>query len=125
MIGRFIEGVVVNDETLAINLINEVGPIPGMYLDKSHTRKWWKSEQVMPKSADTLGIPEWMEKGKKSAIDYAKERMETILSTHKPVPLSTRQEAEIERILKEARDYYRKKGLISQHEWEVYMKCLA
>ncbi|MFC1912185.1 trimethylamine methyltransferase family protein [Chloroflexota bacterium] len=125
MIGRFIEGILVNDETLAINLINEVGPIPGMYLDKAHTRKWWKSEQVIPKSADTLGIPEWMEKGKKSAIDYATEQMQNILSTHKPVLLSSKQETEIERILKEARDYYRKRGLISQHEWEVYMKCLA
>lgn len=32
MIGRFIEGIEVNDETLAIDLINDVGPIPGFYL---------------------------------------------------------------------------------------------
>jgi len=42
MIGRFLEGVKVNDETLAIDLIEEVGPIPGFYLNKEHTRKWWK-----------------------------------------------------------------------------------
>jgi len=125
MIGRFIEGVVVNDETLAIDLINEVGPIPGMYLDKAHTRKWWKAEQVIPKSADTLGIPQWIKKDKRSAVDYAKERMEAILSTHKPIPLTIRQEEDIERLLKEARNYYRKKGLISQREWAVYAKSLA
>ena len=125
MIGRFVEGVAVSNETLAVNLIDEVGPIPGMYLDKEHTRKWWKVEQVIPRSADTLSISEWMKNGKKSAIDYAKERMQNILSTHKPAALTTKQEADIERILKEAREYYRNKGLISRDEWAAYMKCLA
>ncbi|MCK4900778.1 MAG: trimethylamine methyltransferase family protein, partial [Anaerolineales bacterium] len=33
MIGRFIEGVQVTPETLALDLIGQVGPIPGFYLD--------------------------------------------------------------------------------------------
>ena len=112
MVGRFIEGVEVNDETLAIDLINEVGPIPGHYLNKAHTRKWWKKEQFIPKVADRLTYPEWMEKGKKSCLDYAKERMEEILATHKPTPLTEDQDKEIERILKEARKYYKERGII-------------
>jgi len=40
MIGRFLQGVQVNEETLALDLINEVGPIPSLYLDKEHTRIW-------------------------------------------------------------------------------------
>jgi trimethylamine--corrinoid protein Co-methyltransferase len=112
MIGRFLQGVQVNEETLALDLINEVGPIPGMYLDKAHTRTWWKREQFMPKVADRLSLPEWMESGKKSALDYAKERMEEILATHKPEPLTAKQEEEVERILEEARQYYRGKGLM-------------
>ena len=112
MIGRFVEGVVVNDETLATDLINEVGPIPGMYLDKAHTRKWWKGEQFVPRAADRLGIPEWMAKGKKSALDYAKERMEEILATHKPDPLTPKQEEDISRILEECWDYYRKRDML-------------
>jgi trimethylamine--corrinoid protein Co-methyltransferase len=110
MIGRFAEGIEVTDETLALELINEVGPIPGMYLDKEHTRKWWKKEQYMPKAVDRLGIPEWIAKGKKSAIDYAQKRMEEILATHKPAPLTPRQEEEIDRILAEAREYYRERA---------------
>jgi trimethylamine--corrinoid protein Co-methyltransferase len=39
MIGRCLEGAEVNDETLAIDLIKEVGPVPGFYLDKEHTRR--------------------------------------------------------------------------------------
>lgn len=112
MIGRFVEGVEVNEETLAVDLINEVGPLPGMYLDKEHTRKWWKIEQFLPKAADMLSIPDWRQKGKKSAIDYARERMDQILATHKPDALTPKQEEDISRILEEAREYYRKKGLL-------------
>ena len=112
IIGRFIEGVLVNEETLAIDLIKAVGPIPGMYLDKAHTRQWWQKEQFIPKAADRLTYPEWMEKGKKSALDYAQDRVEEILATHKPKPLTASQDEEIERILAEARAYYKKRGLI-------------
>lgn len=113
MIGRFIEGVEVNEQTLATELIEEVGPIPGHFLNKEHTRKWWKKEQFVPKVADRLTYPEWMEKGKKSALDYAKERMEEMLATHKvSIPLTASQDEDIERILEEARKYYKKKGMM-------------
>jgi len=124
MIGRFTEGIEVDNETLALDLIDEVGPIPGFYLNKEHTRKWWKKEQFIPKAADRLTYPEWIKTGKKDCLDYAKERMEEILSTHKPVPLTPKQEQTIEDILREAREYYRKKGLISDVDWETYMEDL-
>jgi len=121
MIGRFLEGIDVSDDSLAIDLINEVGPIPGHYLGKAHTRRWWKKEQFIPEAADRLTYPEWLKAGKKSCIDYAKERMDEILATHKvDPPLTDSQEAEIERILKEAREYYRKQELITDEEWEIY-----
>jgi len=124
-IGRFLEGVGVNDETLAIDLINEVGPIPGYYLNKEHTRKWWKKEQFIPKVADLATYPEWLQKGKGDALTLAKRKMEEILATHKPKPLTPREEQVIEDVMKEAREYYKKKGLISDDEWAVYMKTLA
>jgi len=124
MIGRFLEGEKVDDETLAVDLIKEVGPIPGYFLNKQHTRKWWKLEQFMPKAADRLTYPEWMATGKKSCLDYAKERMEEILATHKPIPLTLGQEEEIERILEEARTYYREKGLISEEEMAIYRESM-
>ena len=112
MIGRFLEGVEVSDETLALDLIEEVGPIPGMFLDKEHTRKWWKKEQFIPKAADRRTYPDWMKTEKKSALDYAKEEMEQILATHKPTPLTPGQDQDIERILEEARQYYRRQELL-------------
>lgn len=111
MIGRFLEGIKVDDETLATDLIEEVGPIPGHFLNKQHTRKWWKKEQFVPKAADIQTYPQWLKNGKKDCIDYAKNRMEEILSTHKvSIPLTSAQEEEINKILEEARKYYKKKN---------------
>lgn len=111
-VGRFIEGVEVTDETLAIDLIEQVGPIPGQYLNTEHTRKWWQKEQFIPKAADRAPYPEWIKKGKKDAIALAKERMEEILAKHKPKPLTPEQDKAIDEILEEARSFYRQKGLM-------------
>jgi len=67
----------------------------------------------VPEVADRLTYPEWIKAGKKSCLDYAKERMNEIVATHKPsIPLTSSQEEDIGRILKEAWEYYKKKGLI-------------
>ena len=108
MIGRFIEGVEVSEDSLAIDLIKEVGPIPGHFLGTAHTRRWWRKDQYIPKSADRLTYPEWIKQGKRSSLEYAKPIMEGILSTHKvEPPLTASQEEEIEKILTQLRQ---KKG---------------
>jgi trimethylamine--corrinoid protein Co-methyltransferase len=124
-IGRFLEGVTVTDDTLAIDLINQVGPIPGHYLGTSHTREWWRREQWLPQSADLEAYPVWIRSGKKDALALAKERMEEILATHKPSPLTPDQERAIDSILQEARGYYRKRNLISDAEWSSYSRTLG
>jgi trimethylamine--corrinoid protein Co-methyltransferase len=111
MIGHFIQGVEVNHQTLAIDLIERVGPIPGFFLNEAHTREWWKKEQFVPQASDQLTYPEWLAVGKKSALDYAKARVEEILSTYQS-KLPEDKEEEIDRILEDARQYYKKKGLI-------------
>lgn len=110
MIGRFIEGVLVSNETLAIDLIEKVGPIPGIYLDKEHTRKWWKKEQYIPAVADLSNYNEWLKTGKKTMIDLAKERMENILESHEiSKPLSQSQMDDIDKIIADAQTYYKHK----------------
>ncbi|MGQ9615448.1 MAG: trimethylamine methyltransferase family protein [Spirochaetota bacterium] len=112
IIGRTVEGFEVNDETMAVELIEKVGPVPGTFLNKTHTRVNWKKEYFVPAVADRLSYQEWLRQGKKSMIYRAKERMEEILATHKPDPLTPEQEKDIERILEDAGRYYRKKGLL-------------
>lgn len=112
IIGKTIEGFIVNSETMALELIEEVGPVPGTFLNKKHTRENWKKEYFIPKVADRLSYQEWLQTGRKSVIDKAKERMEEILTTHTPKPITPEQDKEIDKILTEARKYYKNKGLL-------------
>ena len=110
MVGRFIEGEELTDETLAVDLIQQVGPVPGQYLAETHTSRWWRKEQYLPIAADRQAYPVWLTSGKKGALDRARERLDEILAKHHPKPLSESQEADLARILAEAREYYRKRA---------------
>lgn len=124
MIGRFLRGIDVNEETLPVELVNGVGPIPGHFLSTAHTREWWKKEQYVPLIADRLPFPEWAKLGKKTIIDYGIERIKEILENEKAPDLPKEQEQAIEDILKDAREYYRKHDMISEEEWRLYQEDL-
>jgi trimethylamine--corrinoid protein Co-methyltransferase len=62
MVGRVLRGVEITDDTLALKLIKEVGPIPGQFLSTTHTRDWWKKEWFMPKVADRLSYDAWIQR---------------------------------------------------------------
>jgi trimethylamine--corrinoid protein Co-methyltransferase len=112
-VGRFLEGVQVNADTLGLDLIHDVGPIPGHFLNTDHTRKWWKKEQFVPTVFDRTSLPEWLKKGKKDIIDLARAKMQSILASHKPdPPLSAEQERAIGEVLKKARNYYSSLGML-------------
>jgi trimethylamine---corrinoid protein Co-methyltransferase len=125
MVGRILRGVDVSDETLALDVIEQVGPLPGTFLTTAHTRKWWRNEQYVPQIADHLSQEDWLKTGSVTAFDHARARMEEILATHQPVPLPPEQEQAIEDILNDAREYYRKQGMISDGEWEDYQQDLS
>jgi trimethylamine--corrinoid protein Co-methyltransferase len=109
-IGRFIEGVRVDPEALALELIEEVGPIPGDFLTSRHTRENYRRELFLPKAADLLSYQEWENRGSRGELDRARERMEEILRTHEPHPLAEEQDREIEKILQKARRRYEEGG---------------
>ena len=110
-VGHFLRGVLFNEDTLALDLIEKVGPVPGFYLDKEHTRKWWKEEQFIPEVADLSTYPEWIENGKKSTLEKGKEKMQEILDSYK-CKLSEEKQQELDKILDETREYYRNKNLL-------------
>jgi trimethylamine--corrinoid protein Co-methyltransferase len=95
-----------------LELIHAVGPNPGSYLGEEHTRTHWKKEYFVPAVADRLSYDEWIKQGRKSIIDRAAEKMQELLCTHKPLPITAEQDKDIERILEDARQHYRKKGLL-------------
>ena len=112
IIGRTIEGFEVNEDTMALELIHTVGTNPGSYLGEKHTLKHWSKEYFLPAVADRLPYHDWINEGRKTIVDKASERMEKILATHKPHPITAEQDKDIERILEDARQHYRKKGLL-------------
>ncbi len=110
-IGRIVEGFKISDDTIDLELIKTVGS-NGTFLSTKQTRTMWKTEDYMPKIFDKTSYQEWINTGKKTVVDKAKERYEEIISTYKPVTLTPEQDKEIDKILKEATKYYKKKGLI-------------
>jgi len=84
-IEHFVRGVEINDETLALDLIDEVGP-DGQFLDSDHTLKHFR-ERWYPKLFDRDNYDGWMAKGSKSLGERAAARVASILSEHRPEPL--------------------------------------
>ena len=111
IIGRY-EGFEINKDTAALDTIAEVGPSPGSFLGKKHTRENWKKEYYIPKTFDRLSYQDWERTGRFSIIDKAKKRAVEQIENHNPLPLTEEQEKEIKKILAEARKYYSKKGLL-------------
>jgi trimethylamine--corrinoid protein Co-methyltransferase len=107
-IGRMLEGVTVSTETLALDLINLTGPIPGSYLETDHTFQWWRKEPYLPLCADMTDYPQWLNLGKRTALDMAREQADQLLDNYKK-NINGEQEQELDRILEEAKRYYRKK----------------
>jgi trimethylamine--corrinoid protein Co-methyltransferase len=81
MARRFIEGITVNPETLAIGLVEEVGPA-GHFLEKDHTHKHFKKEQWRPNLMTRVGFDEWQSQGAKDTATRIQEKLKIILEEH-------------------------------------------
>jgi trimethylamine--corrinoid protein Co-methyltransferase len=82
---HLVRGVEIDDETLALDLIDEVGP-DGQFLQSEHTLKHFR-ERWYPDLFDRNNYETWLKKGGKALGERAAERVETILTSHKPEPL--------------------------------------
>jgi trimethylamine--corrinoid protein Co-methyltransferase len=80
-----LRGVEVNEQTLAVDLIDEVGP-DGQYLDSDHTRAHFR-ERWYPTLFERDNYDNWLAKGGKTLGQRAAARVEAILTEHKPEPL--------------------------------------
>lgn len=79
-------GVVVNDDTLAIAVIEELGPT-GNYMSHDHTMRHYK-EPFYSKLADKNPYSVWQKRGSKTMEARAAEQVDEILANHTPEPLS-------------------------------------
>ena len=84
---RAVKGVETNQDTIATEVIEEVGPA-GHYLDKEHTVKHVRNEFYFPSLADRNPRSVWESEGSKDALTRAHEEAKRILSEHKPLGFS-------------------------------------
>ena len=101
---HFVRGVEVTDETLAVDLIDEVGP-DGEFLGSDHTRKHFR-ERWYPTLFERDNYDNWMAKGGKTLGERAAERVEAILAEHKPEPLLEEVAAVVHAIVERAEARY-------------------
>jgi trimethylamine--corrinoid protein Co-methyltransferase len=86
MIERLVSGVEVSDETLAVDVIDKVGP-GGHFLAQKHTREHHRKEHFIPKLFDTQPYDTWIKTGSKGIRERAKDEIKRILKEHQPSPL--------------------------------------
>lgn len=99
MIGKVLEGIRTDDERLAIELIKEVGPVPGNYLRQEHTRQHWQDEYLIPEVSVREGYEAWQAGGEKNALDRASEIARELMASHEPNPLPPDIDRELDKIL--------------------------
>ncbi|MBE0480342.1 MAG: trimethylamine methyltransferase family protein [Dehalococcoidia bacterium] len=101
MVMRAVDGVKVNDDTLAFDLIKEVGP-GGNFVTAKHTRKHMRGEHYEPLLSNRDIREEWEAAGGKLTWQRAAEKVKEVLAKHDyslPVDVRARISAEIEGIV--------------------------
>ena len=102
MIKHVLNGIPVDDEHLAVDVIHDVGPLKD-YLAQRHTLKHMRS-QSQPKLIDRRRRSKWQELGGTNIYERATAKAMEILETHKPDPLPENVLAAIRSIIEGAED---------------------
>jgi trimethylamine---corrinoid protein Co-methyltransferase len=105
MINKAIAGIPVNEESMAVDVIKQVGA-SGEFITHEHTYKHFKAEQSQSKLIDRTMRHTWLENGSKDYTQRAYEEAVSILNSHKPDPLPAGAAASIRAIIEEAEDEF-------------------
>ncbi len=81
MVMRAVEGIKVNNDTLAFDLIKQVGP-GGNFVTAKHTRRFMRGEHYQPSLSDRDSREEWEAKGRKAILEKATERVGELIASH-------------------------------------------
>lgn len=85
-IRRMKRGIPVNDETLALDAIREVGHT-GHHLIHPHTLKHLRDTQWRPDLISRKGYIQWENEGRLTLLDRARQKLRNILEKHWPLPI--------------------------------------
>jgi trimethylamine---corrinoid protein Co-methyltransferase len=119
MTRRIQRGIEVSDQTLMLDLIDQVGP-GGEFLSSLETAQLCRMEIWMPGLMDRAPWVEWYNTGSISMLDRIKAKLHNILNTHQPIPLPTETTQKIADILHSANQRYDKPlAIIDQWHQEL------
>jgi trimethylamine--corrinoid protein Co-methyltransferase len=102
MVKRFMGGVEISEETLALDVIDRVGP-GGHYLEDDHTFKHFR-ENWVPELFDRAPRDEWEQLGSLTMGDRVSSRVREILEHHEPAPLAGDVAAALDAVIERAED---------------------
>jgi trimethylamine--corrinoid protein Co-methyltransferase len=80
MVMRAVEGIRVDDETLAFDLIKQVGP-GGNFVTARHTRQFMRSEHYQPSLSDRNSREDWEDQGKQVIWEKASKIVRQVMES--------------------------------------------
>ena len=86
MARRILQGIAVNKDTIALDVIKKVGPA-GNYLAERHTLKYMRQELSTTNLINRKMRDNWEKNGAKDIAEAAREQAIEILENYKPTPL--------------------------------------
>jgi trimethylamine--corrinoid protein Co-methyltransferase len=101
LVRRFMRGVEVSDETMALDVIDRVGP-GGHFLGEDHTRRHHRQSNWVPTLIDRNNYDVWKMSGAQTYGARANTRARSILETHQPLPLPDEIRAAVRAIVERA-----------------------
>jgi len=102
MAKRLIAGIEAREEPIALTLMRKLGHRAD-YLAQPHTLKWFNQEQYIPSAViDRGSLDGWKRKGAKTAFERAADRVNELLATYQPSPISDELSAELRAITTKA-----------------------
>ena len=96
-IKAFFSPVEVNDETLALDVVTQVGP-GGQYLKHKHTRQHFR-QHWYPDLFERGNYADWAQKGGQTLAERAAVRVQKLLDEHQPESLSHSVKARLHEIV--------------------------
>ena len=101
MAKHILGGVTVTPETLAVDVIERVGP-GGHYLTQEHTRKHFRTELWFPTLMDRQQRRSWEAGGRKTMAERVRAKVVDILEHHEPLPIPAEVKARLKEIVAQA-----------------------
>jgi len=97
-------GIPTHDEAWLDEVIQKVGPGGHFLGEKSTVKNMRSGEWLIPEFGVHDTVQSWERSGSKGVLDEAREKVDQILKTHKPLPLGDDIEKELAGILKKAKE---------------------